>query len=759
MAITLNANFEKAINDATVHLVYLVEIELPTGGIFKFTDADRPLFGYPSCVTGVTPSSLKLDPFSRKLEIGEVSVTFNRNEGSIRDLIRDNYVHSSKVTTRVGTVDLVEGDFQVEFVGYVESIDPQKDIVTLRCLDLFKVAGTATITGGWLSRHPLQILQSIIEKSGISTSKIDLTSFDPDNAAYDTISHWVISRGTTGGNQTVAPGTTGIWEPVPALPLMEDLLTILNGTLFVDTTGKIKFSRFDATDAAVDDFALSDQLDGSFEQKSGDENIVNAVTVSFFRAGQEPDSRGEDAENHRPGTAQSFSWTDADSITNYALPGESLRVIDKTIKTNWIMAWGSSFSTAGDPIPGGYNDSQTSIVLGNGTIHGFAGTRDLLSDGTPQPANAKLSATRKGYFQAANGEFFEATVPFAGTSFLRRYPIDDPNDPYTDAQAQFVYYTFGVSSRGGVFGTTAKAGGRATLFVDYTIPVAMAQERIERFSNGVPIITTSTGYKKMGVEIGDLVTGDFPGYLVRGRSGTDSTVKWEVIGKEPDPHSNPPRIKWTLALAFDSVFAATNPAIDLTKHNRGGLAYGIGLALQGADAYLIKGHLVEGLLGSQTGSPPSLTAQISAGTCSNQFATFRLEEPFAFNVTASKDTYVYIDLISGVIVTRETTLGAGAPGDVWGLLRISKFVTDATTITSVDNTTLVNTTDIITGGNIIVGTVDSLQLATAAVTEPKLGDASVSTVKFVEEAVTPYTISQPANPVLLNSFFTSFSLG
>ncbi len=98
-----------------------------------------------------------------------------------------------------------------------------------------------------------------------------------------------------------------------------------------------------------------------------------------------------------------------------------------------------------------------------------------------------------------------------------------------------------------------------------------------------------------------------------------------------------------------------------------------------------------------------LTGDISAGVTYINQSLVNVSAVTGHVFTASKDTYVDVG-DDGVITYTETVLAAGDPGVAADAIRLSKVVTDATTITTITDQRTITVYDYVFGEVALVGT-------------------------------------------------------
>ena len=147
-------------------------------------------------VLGIVPITANLDHWERKFQIGELSIVC-QDEGILRELGTSVYstviLKNKIVEVKVGSSELDFTDYVDIFRGRINDISTGDGILTLKVRDILQDVLSGTVQKPWGGQHPLQVMKQSLENSGIATTDIDSTSFDPDDSSNDDISHYTIT--------------------------------------------------------------------------------------------------------------------------------------------------------------------------------------------------------------------------------------------------------------------------------------------------------------------------------------------------------------------------------------------------------------------------------------------------------------------------------------------------------------------------------------------------------------------------------------
>ena len=336
----------------------------------------------------ISDASIERDPFTAEHTVGEMTVTIQKSARLLRMLrsvvVIGKHLQVSLVTPELGSIaTLWNGtirDYDIDDAG----------TVTIYGEDGFGYLASIDITGGWSSMHPLAIAADIMDNAattGVTGSTLanlpsdlfDVSTFNFED--YTSISHWNLSRWEvkrenpntldpraeyfrtgrirrTVTFKSIPTDDSTLYRPTNAMSLVQELMSMLNAVIQYDTSGRITFSRYNPSGAAVRHFDRS--LISDWKQISaGGENIANRITINFggttrsFRA-PEPEDRSHTANYET-------------SQTNHAYPSGPDRIFPKSLDNQWIRAQSK--------ITNAIDDNDTSITIQDASNLGFSGAR------------------------------------------------------------------------------------------------------------------------------------------------------------------------------------------------------------------------------------------------------------------------------------------------------------------------------------------------------------------------------------------------
>jgi hypothetical protein len=676
-------------------------------------------FTYPEAVHAVAPVGVELDPLTREVQTSEVFVDVD--DGWIRPILVNNVLKGQQMSVKIGAAELAENKFVDFFTGPIEEIHPiDGHTVKLSVLDVFEVLQNSYITGYWMNKHPLEILYAgdgsgILERAGVNSNLIDTTSFDPSDSEYTgSISHFIISRG---GNALMR--WSMVETPTSAFQLASEVAGLMNGHFITKEAGQISFNRFDAAASALDDWGVDDILPGSFRQEPLGTNVINRIVMDF-------------AKNNEGRPMKSYRVDDPTSQSDHAYLGATNRIMSHKISTEWLNTRAA--------LKNDITDADGSLTVYSGACHGFSGNKN------GSPAWSTVSGTREVYLlldsshvpDVWNAEIVRSTV-------LTKGPLEMALNVYDPSTGSFVRepttggyaydLAYGNLTRG-MFNTNASAHKQSLTYVfDITIVINLVEELLSRFKDGCSIIEMETNLGKYEYQIGDFVTITHPGYMAYGKDGLSGSDKWEIVTKEVDIFSDPPKIRWRLAAA--GVASPVTTGIPFHGFMPADSTSRLELGLENED--LVVPHIISGLVVSQVSG---LDGKVSAGVVSIYPDRVELFEDVTYTFTASKDTYVTFDIRDAAINFKAVGNGAAAPVitnyEAW----LAKVVTDGTTITDID--TSGRQTKAIDGGSLFDETITYEELADNAVTTAKINGLAVTEAKIAASAVTEGKIGSSA---------------
>lgn len=545
MVASFNAVFSAAFA-RNVEPIYLVRVYVGgllgggTEGVHHFTFASKfaANLGYPASVSSVSSFAHDLDPVTRTFKTGNTSVLF-RDDPAVRRLLVEHRVARRVVDVLLGAVGMAESSF--ERLGRFVLRDVQKPDTAQLLFDLvdpLEILSTIEIDGWWINKHPLVIIEDVLTRAGM-ISLYDGGSLDPANYT-DSISHWNISR----SNKPIpfVLLESGLRGKENARTIVEQLLEILGGSFIPDENGIYVFRRYDP-DKGIERTWRSPEI-GQTRQVSTFENMQNEFSVTFGRSQYYPiykHTRRDDA-----------------AVSDLAISGISDGVIAASpIDSPWLNGIAYTMDV------GGITPSTTSFIVQYAGIAGICGC-GYAGNTFLRPFWAEPSSDRLVYLRLELGgqsvlapEIISVDdIVMSGISYVF---VEDGTTQYR------VNLEFVIKDRA-LFGTTSPANwgpGEIIKVVDLTIPLALAEQRLRRFSRGAEVLEVSTDLRHLDLSVGDFVSIVDTEPVGYGLDGSNSDDTWEIIRKEVLPLDDSPRIQWTLCrvhTTFEGSIVDDSPA-------------------------------------------------------------------------------------------------------------------------------------------------------------------------------------------------------
>lgn len=638
-------------------------VKLTSGSdVFRFTSGHCGQFRYSPAIVSTSELSAKLDVITRHQEIGEFSVSIDYDV--LKPVLVNHRIKGMKAEVYLGARSLAESDFTAMqyFGGRIEAIEVVDTAqINLVCTDTLAVLARWEIpAGAWLGLHPLEMMLEIIELAGVDTSLIDTSAF-----AYTVLHpHWNVSRSiggmlTNDGEYAVITRT----KQKSAGEHLDGLSELLNGQLSVDEAGKITFAAFDASATPAHHFTEDEYTD--FQQKHIEDWLRNRIIVNFYN-------------RHK-----TYQIDDTASQTSYAFPGTSERVFTETVETPWLNAVALLAEDITDVAP-------SFDIYGPG-VSMFCGA--IVPDTWPavsQVAGRKITTTNYGYVQIDDEIMKVTSLVISETEYVDMHAWNDANSGTTHAELGYKPIRATLTVVRGQLGTTKAThdaanadtwGSSATspivpsLCFDITIVVAMAQELLARFSNGMDTIEfRAISLKHVVLQVGDLITIINPRYVAFGKDGLTSSNKWEIISKEVAAGPGETGVKLTCVSV-----ETTTPTESHVSWSRI-----MSLGSSRADMMIREAVGQHSVSGGYTLSGSGLVGTLTSGAVSTVHGQAGLPWDVDHTYTASKDTYVYIDTITGCPMYHEVGTGAAQPEVFPGTTPASKVVAGASTLTITD---------------------------------------------------------------------------
>ncbi len=666
MVLALSSGFQEALARGGSQILFLVELDLD-GGTFKalsgVSDVIPANVAAPGAVLSVSPLAYEIDPLTRRMQTG--GVTVEMDDGFLRPLIPTNRFKGRQVTIKIGSRELAEGDFADYFVGPIDEISPEDgQKVVLEVLNSLVLLEDAKIVGQFIPKHAtptakegnvFRHMEEILEKADVPAALIDAPSFDRGNALYDDVGHFGMARGK--GHTFYADSSIRV--PSDAFTQVEQISQLLNGGIIINEDGKLSFKQFDASAAVVANWT-KDDFD-EFKQVELGANLINRVEVLFFR------QSGVWDEVH---TAEDVSSQNA-----HALPGQTNRIITHQIPGHWLNASAN--------LPFAIDATQTAWTFFRPGLS-FSGVEGMCPG--PQPTNADVSMLRPLYVKIDNELIKITSMQLRRATDCSTFSLDDPDRPLIGLESHGLFpmaIDVLVSARGQL-GTTGAAHVGSAIF-DYTVPKWIADRIIERFGDGVDVVELTTSFAEYDKQVTDLVTLTHPEYLSFGRDGITSSVKWELVMKEPDLDSSPPRIKWLLAVA-----EVPAPVIATVLSNAASPFQVASTTLVAvAQQDTIVSAIVDGLLIT---TPGGFNIDVSAGAATSGAQRVEFTAVTSFLFEATTDNYIFVDTLISSMGSISQPNGGTAPDLAPGQILIGVVITDGAVVVNIDETNRQTTT-------------------------------------------------------------------
>lgn len=386
--LTLPAGLVAALQSAHPQVRRLVSFTIADGVEHTFVDGEDSLYGYLPSIVDVSSTSLEIDPVTRALTAGELSVTM-ADDGIAREMITGGTVQGKQVRVRIGTADIPEAAYTHEWRGIVTSYAiASSGEVTFACADAVAYLSDLEITVGAIAWHPVEVMRQILttyvpselwsgfdfeadtDRSHWSLSRYDARSTIPISTATD-----AYARAQDSTKRLIATYRTArftydelLTTPQNAWELMQELAEIAGGALRLDSDGRLEFAGYDAAATPVAHWTANEIIDaGTIDSGT----VINRVNVTAdVRSGTTGNSilRINDYPQ-----AQERVWPLEDTTAQaaLALAGSAIgRVYAGELDNNWIR----SVANISGPTTS-IGTGATSIEVANASMVGFSGAR------------------------------------------------------------------------------------------------------------------------------------------------------------------------------------------------------------------------------------------------------------------------------------------------------------------------------------------------------------------------------------------------
>src|SRR3990167_9368305 len=162
--LTLNANLTAAWGKSTKKLAGQVSITPVGAGGTVFHAFDQEIedtahdANPQGSVVSVSSVSSRIDPWSRRLEVGQITVKF-AHDAWFQNIMATYRLKGQKIVLNVGDSSVTVSQWAPYFSGVIDEVRPQVDgSVDVLASDVLGILRDNEITGWWYSKHPLEII-------------------------------------------------------------------------------------------------------------------------------------------------------------------------------------------------------------------------------------------------------------------------------------------------------------------------------------------------------------------------------------------------------------------------------------------------------------------------------------------------------------------------------------------------------------------------------------------------------------------------
>ena len=681
--LTLSTTLAAALADSSIKLRLYIDLQVDASTHFYCSDGPTA-GGKDTAIVNYSAFASDVDPDTR--ERGTGAITLEILDAWLRPLAIDYWLKGKSLKVYLGAEDIPDADYLLMFNGIIQDWGPGGNgVLSVEVHDVFSMLTTEKeledLSSAWTGLHPLDAMWEILNSSGVPSSLLSSADFDPSLAKFTDISHLKVA-----GRRLLVSSAPNVSVPVSATELLDGLSRIMDGMLIADDDGKVRYRRVDTTTV---DRAISndDILSGSIEQGS-DSMTGNRANYRFGHDG-----------NH---WTMIYTVDNSQSQTDMAYPGEVTRIFETDIEDRWT---GSRLRLA---TSGGWTAVATSgSVFTQGLTATGSGTFPVAI-----AAHEAVSVARPAWFMVGD-EVIKITAQTFDANYIHRFPAWDENGIAVDTGVDEPGLCVVTMVRAQL-GTTGAAHAEGARIVDITTAKIMAERYLERKAYGLPPISFRLNMLHVDIELGDVITIDWPEFVWFGTDGLDTSYRWEVIGKEIDPHGDPPSIKITASFVKHASATRTTIANPKRTFNILGMLDKDSIKNDngmGADVHFAESPVISGAAG--------LAADLLAAKLSDNEKTSEAPDT-TFTFLASKDSYIFQDVITGTRRVEAVTLGGAAPEPETNEALAAKVTTDATSITATDTTAApLRAFD---GGKVLANTVEAGSISNLVERDDVLGN-------------------------------------
>lgn len=645
----------------------VVDIETHMKGPVIACSGDQPILDYALSVSEVAPIGGTLDPQTRAKKRDRFEITW-ADDGWLRYQKSRFRETSFGVAVKLAHSEIDDpDDYLLLANGYVEDGTPGDDFLNMTVREP-EPSFELTVRGAFVG-HPLEVARKILQASGTHPSKWDAESLDIAN--YPEIGHFQVARygtPTLGYNLTLARDLQSSIEGSSIRPLLDELAMLCGGA-FVADEGRLRFAKYDPSDAAVAHWTVDDVSD--LEQTETISNLVNRyVLPAFFFRGN---------------PLVTLTLEDEAAQLDSAIGGLEPRVSGQEASgREWVR---SVATVNGDQSLSGSGPWTWDVISGALGMSGHGLSEDQRTEGGTQDAIYQLGGGKYAYYMLGRTEH-DANQPNPAVEIVR---VDDvsllwgsgltlyvsgvPN-PVTQEVEYFPRDSeiqIGARAQYGTQSQTEQYRGY-TYLADVTLPLYALGLRLARFSRGCPVLRFRTNLAKIAVNLGEFVTLEDELVLDFELDGVDTSTKWEVIGKEVDVLGDTLGILWTVAKVVDE-------SPELTASRTAGSMMGL-TALVGSEALPLRVADPDSFVVTHTTDLEFSVSSGRAGTLAGE-----VDGPaFEASVEPSKDSYLGFDVSTGLFVLASVDNSDPPPTFDAAILPVATIVSDGTEITTIIRT-------------------------------------------------------------------------
>ena len=615
---------------------------------------DATITGDP-LLSSITSVTQQVDPIERSVQASELSLEL-LDDGKIRGLVASQNFLNSLVTVKLGTAALNLADFELIFKGPIVRLQPVEGKITIKVQALEAMVMDGKNFRTYYNKHPFEVIDQMLQDSGVDSGDIDSTSFTPSTYSAG-ISHYCFSSMVTGSDfendmfwdytdSSMAVGAAGTsyihdwtYHVLRFIPFVNEILKLTRTSMFVNTEGKIALKHFDASEAVVKHFTTDDYSD--FVQVEKDVPIYNKMNCVFRNSGP-----------------QRFVRKDDTSITNYE---------EQTYETPvlYLAPYSRYYEDGGVPQAGDI-------------VPGFAGVKNILTSQSTEAPSADRPVYwlhRQEVIKATGA--FTATNQYYGSSYAANGDLPGSIERFPR------YITMSSVATRPFFGNQSGEGVWQNKVWDLTATYDFCDYVLVRFSNTAPTIRIATTLEFAYLEIGDLVSLDNDVFLCPelALAGLDSSVKFEIVGREITPLGD------SVNIVFDLVYATKTspPSTSLASQIAGKFETMMPDSILDAVSNGLMGVNSVGA-GLDLGAGSGLEGTIAPGSASagGQFP-IGLAAQLGFVAVANRHNYVGINGLTGEPIVTDVATSDPEPRLGPSEIRLGLAVAGGSSISSVSD--------------------------------------------------------------------------